>query len=564
MADANGFSGFRQVPMGFDKNQVNEYITDLRKKMLAMEADMKANIEKMEEAQKLADEADERIKAAVAVESDKVSELTMQLNREKERGDNFTAKVNDLKKQLDEEKQKMTEMLKSGKGVSAEAKKAYAEVMDKANADADDIIKAAKEKADAIVADAEQRRAEINTKLDEFMDALRSQVETINTSYGAISASAVSLLGAAAPKAIAMPDLSKAVVAAVAAPIVDDIIAADPEPVDEDELAEVESGEMAESLDDIMSQFENMAASVGGADASDDADEDVAESLEDVMSAFEAMTPAAEEAPKLKKEIKEEKKEEPAEAEDSMPALDIKTAKKESAPATFDDAWGGSELAQTIYNNEMNGGVPLVNPDAKDIFGQDLFGMGLDMSEDESEEMSSDLGGFDLSEDITEVAPLDTSEHSEVSFNKGFDNDLLAQTMNSSSLGSDADDDLLAAVKAAEAAFAVQPNVSMDEEEEPESNAEEDLMQSLRDAEAALNNTSSSSADADPWADLQAQLDAMDLSGAVPAEETPAETKIEDAEIPSPDDSSIWDLGGASDESSDDDMMSGDFGGFGF
>ncbi len=564
MSEANGFSGFRQVPMGFDKNQVNEYITDLRKKMLAMEADMKANTEKMEEAQKLADEADERIKAAVAVESDKVSDLTMQLNREKERGDNFTAKVNELKKQLEAEKQKMTDMLKSGKGVSAEAKRAYAEILDKANADADDIIKAANEKADAIVAEAEQRRNEINTKLDEFMDALRAQVETINTSYGAISASAGSLLGAAAPKAIAMPDLRKPEPVAVA-PVVEEPAA---EPVSEPAVAE--SSDAADSLDDIMSAFEAVAASVA-VDAADEAAaaDEPTESIDDVMAALEAIAApkaSAKSDDKPKKEKKPEPEPEKAD-EDSMPALDIATAKKNSAPATFDDAWGGSELAQTIYNSEMNGGVPLVNPDAKDIFGQDLFGMGLDMSDDSGDEMSSDLGGFDLSDNVDEVKPLDTSDHSEASFNKGFDNDLLAQTMNSSSLASDADEDLLAAVKAAEAAFAVQPNISMDDNDEPEAaDTAEDLMKSLLDAEAALNPTSSASAASDPWADLQAQLDAMDLAGIVPAEEpTAEEVKTEEAEIPSPDDASIWDLGGATSSSDDDDdMMSGDFGGFGF
>ena len=560
MSEANGFSGFRQVPMGFDKNQVNEYITDLRKKMLAMEADMKANNEKVEEAQKLADEADQRIKDAVKVESDKVSELTMQLNREKERGDNFTAKVNELKKQLEDEKQKMTDMLKSGKGVSSEAQKAYTEILDKANADAAEIVNAAKAKADVIVAEAEQRKAEMNSKLDEFLAALRGQVETINTSYGEISSAAGSLLGASAPAAVSVPDFSKlAAPAAMAAAPVAEPAAKPTESVDEPEEAEAESGEVAESLDDIMSAFEAVAASVGAESAADEPDDgDVTESLEDVMSALEAIAPPAASTPEPKAEPA---KEEPA---DSMPSID-KASKPASAPATFDDAWGGSELAQTIYNNEMNGGVPLVNPDAKDAFGQDLFGMGLDMSEESSDEMSGDLGGFDLSEDIGDIQPLDTSDHSEAAYNKGFNNDLLAQTMHSSSLSADADSDLLAAVKAQEAAFEVKPNISMDDDE-PETNDTEDLMQSLRDAEAALSAPTAAPA-ADPWADLQAQLDAMELSGAVPVEEeqAAAAAAAEEPEIPSPDDSSIWDLGGTAENSSDDDdMMSGDFGGFGF
>ena len=38
--------GFKQVPFGFDKNEVNSYISDLRKKMSANEAEMRKNDEK--------------------------------------------------------------------------------------------------------------------------------------------------------------------------------------------------------------------------------------------------------------------------------------------------------------------------------------------------------------------------------------------------------------------------------------------------------------------------------------------------------------------------------------
>lgn len=39
--------GFRQVLLGFDKNEVNAYISDLRKKMSALEADMRSNDERL-------------------------------------------------------------------------------------------------------------------------------------------------------------------------------------------------------------------------------------------------------------------------------------------------------------------------------------------------------------------------------------------------------------------------------------------------------------------------------------------------------------------------------------
>ena len=89
----------------------------------------------------------------------------------------------------------------------------------------------------------------------------------------------------------------------------------------------------------------------------------------------------------------------------------------------------------------------------------------------------------------------------------------------------DADDDLLAAVRAAEEAAAIKPNnvsdIDMDEQPESSGFEEDDLMKALREAEAAFGGTSfhdaadeapeeDTSAAADPWAELQNQLKAME------------------------------------------------------
>ena len=75
--------GFRQVPLGFDKNEVNAYISDLRKKMSALEADMRSNDEKTKAAEKLAEEADGRIKAAQSEADRKVEEMSSQLEEDR-------------------------------------------------------------------------------------------------------------------------------------------------------------------------------------------------------------------------------------------------------------------------------------------------------------------------------------------------------------------------------------------------------------------------------------------------------------------------------------------------
>ena len=79
---AVGDGGFKTVAVGgFDKNEVNTYISDVRKKMKSMEEDMKANNKKTEEALKLAEEADDRIKAAEKAGEEKLAEVNKQLEK---------------------------------------------------------------------------------------------------------------------------------------------------------------------------------------------------------------------------------------------------------------------------------------------------------------------------------------------------------------------------------------------------------------------------------------------------------------------------------------------------
>ena len=258
------------------------------------------------------------------------------------------------------------------------------------------------------------------------------------------------------------------------------------------------------------------------------------------------------------------------------------------APALFGD-WSGNDMADAIaaaekkMAEENKQDIPLVNPDS----GSDPFGGVFDVSDNHD-----DMSGFDMDthteepEQVDEIKPLDVSDHSEASFNNDFSKDLLAQTMPASAL-TDADDDLLAAVRAAEEAAAIKPNnvsdIDMDEQPESSGSEEDDLMKALREAEAAFGGTSfhdaadeepeeDTSAAADPWAELQNQLKAMEsangASSAITydAPEPQEENQPEEQSTtpPSADDSSIWDFGGGNSGSgSDDDDMSSDFGGFG-
>ena len=514
---AVGDGGFRQVALGFDKNEVNAYISDLRKKMMSMEEDMKANDKKTQEALKLAEEADERIKAAVKEVEDQHKDTKLELTAEQQRNEELKFKLEKAQNQLEEERKKMTDILKSGKGVSAEAQKAYTEIIDKANADAQTIIDKANDEARAIVAAAEERRAGADENTTKFLDSLKAQIDNITAGYKSISESAAELLGA---EIAPLPVVQVAPVAAAAA------VAAVNTPAPKEEAP-----------------------------------------AEEVI---EEMT-----APAKEKPVEEPVAEAPAEEPAAMPAIDDMPAAEKTSDdlASFDDVWGGSEIAaQTIYNDENKNAVPLVNPDAMDMFGKDIFGTGVEESEDDEEV-------------VNEIKPLDPPETTNIVDNSiEFENDLIAQTMPSGSLG-DVNEDLLKAVQEAEAAFAVQPRItdlSMDEEEEeeaPAANTEDDLMKALREAEEALNSlappsddttentviTSDDSSASDPWADLQKQFEAMEAAGVSAVEEAPAAQPEPDPVAPSADDSAIWNFGTdtGSSSDSDDDMSSDMFGGFG-
>ncbi len=535
---AVGDGGFKQVAFGFDKNEVNTYISDLRKKMKSMEEDMKANDRKTAEAEKLAEEAEERIKAAVKEAEDKNADLEKQLSDAQNKAEKLEDELKKLRKDLEDEKKKMSDMLLSGKGVSAEANKAYTEIINKANADAGVIIDDANAKAAEIVAKANENCADVNAKTTEFLDTVKAQIDALTAGFNTINASAAELLGAevaeipavkyeapvkAAPVIEAPAAAAAAVVAEeISAPVVEES-APEPAPAEEELVTEITAS---------TSTMEVKASS------------------------------------------------------DDMPAITEADKAAGDELASFDDVWGGSELAQTIYNNEKKDAVPLVNPEAKDLFGNDLFAA----ADDAGSDLTDAFAQNEPEEKVDEIKPLDVSDIADAKFDNSFDNDLLAQTMPSSALEG-MDDALLEAVKAAEAAFAVQPagndlsDLDMDEhEEESVINTEDELMKALREAEEALNSlapaadtsmddtvvTSDSSASSDPWADLQKQFEAMEQSGNFGAAEEPAATSApaasEDPVAPSADDAAIWDFGSTSD-SSDDDMsgdMSGDmFGGFG-
>lgn len=469
---AVGDGGFSTQMGGFNKNEVNEYISNLRKKMNELEAEMKENDSKVKAAVKIADEAESRIQNLEKTKNEKISELEQQIKSDRKKTEDLLNQIDDLKRKVKNQGAgssgaSSAEAQKQASEVIEKANKTARETVDAANKTAREVVEKAKHTANEIVANAQNASAASgvsSVNLDGFMSELRGFLDSVNSGCKSIfdKAQEISSQSPAEPKAVDIPD----------------------------------------------------------------------------FSGFEAPKAAAPEA--------------------EIPA---------AAPA-----FGKPE--------------PI-----NDISFDDIEKIGSDDAEPNAfdDDMMSGFGSLD--EPVSEVKENDTSHHSKASFDMDFDKELIAQTVPSSSLNAnEVDEDLLAAVRREEEKFAVQPtngredfdmnNMSMDDDNADDDGAEA-MRRMLAEAEAAFGGGSSLEYDADnqqddepapaansdnPWEDLQKQLEAMEQSGNFgesepesAAEEPAAQpSAIDDPQVPTTDDSSIWDFSSGSGSSSDDDDMSSD------
>lgn len=465
---AVGDGGFKTAFQGFDKNEVNEYISNLRKKMNELEAEMKDNDSKVKAAVKISDEAEEKIRKIEQANSEKVAELELQIKTERRNAEDLLNQIDTLKRKV------KNGSSSSGAASNADAQKQAAEIIEKANKTAQETVAAANKTASEVVEKAKQTAKEIvanaqsasvaggaaaEVNLDGFMSEVKKFLEQINSGYKKICDKAeeisVETVSAPAPAPVVIPDFSE-----VSAPV-----AAAPE-------AEIPTFKKPEPMNEI--------------------------SFEDI---------------------------------------------------------------------------------------QELSAETNDFSDDD--DMMAGFGTLD--EPVTEVKENDTSEHSKAAFDMDFDKELIAQTVPSSSLNvNEIDEDLLAAVREEESKHAVQPTPEEDRRDfdmDMSDDDGEDAMRKMLEAAEAAFGGGGSNLDFDtdeqpdnepepangdnPWEDLQKQLEAMEQSGnfgepepeaaPAPASEEPLGQvfESEETQVPTTDDSSIWDFS-SSDSSSDDDDMSSD------
>lgn len=576
---AVGDGGFSTRAMGFDKSEVNEYISNLRKKMNELTADMNEKAKLAEEAQKTAESADRRVREAEEAGESRARELEEKLAGQQSIGDSLRKQVDEFKQKLEEEKRKMSDMLKNGKGVNAEAKRAYAEIINKANDDAAEIVKKAKGEAAEIISEAERRAAKTNERLTRFMSALSEQLAVINGGYIAVNSSAAELLGKSMPEisfdsnAVPDPSITAAYSAMGAAPIFSAALSSAANNYDLDETEPNE--EISGSMEDIVA-----VASAAAAEINPDYEIDEPDKLGDMIEFGAGWGGAAanyeETSPETEDKIEfgagwgsalsdEKTGVQPAEAEAGGFA------------DTLDDMFSAmaSESADDDMTTDLSGGFGSFDETESAAEANGLESFGADFA-DFSGVADLSFGAGDESE--LGVTPLDNSDSGMGSFDHDFTKDLLAQTIASGSLSGDMDDSLREAVMSASEKFAVQPldndsdmlgSLNMDEGDF------DDPMQALREASAALDGGFEySSPDnapimtnmggSNPWDDLQKQLEQLEQSGAMSYTSEETEDSDEPA-TPSADDASIWNFGDIDSQSDggDDDMSSDIFSGFG-
>lgn len=460
-----GNGGFKSAINGFDKNEVNEYIGNLRKKLQEMEAEIKSNEEKTKAAVKTAEEADSKISDLQKQNAQRVAELEAQVKTERRNADNLQNEVDELKRKLRHAGNGAASgSAANNAAAAAEAEKRAAEIVDKANATARDIVEKAKQTAHQIISGAG------------------------GTPSGGVSAESLEAFNAI------LRDLTK-------------------------------------SVTDALNTANKKASGITGAPAAPAID----------LSAFaapQAEVPAPKAAP--------------------APA---------SKAASVDDIF--ADLADDGGDMADFGDIKPLDPPKPDhevVEGFDL----------------SDVGNFIAEEPVSEVSPIDGKKENRAVLDEDFTAELLTQTVPSSALKDQVDEDLFSAVKEREEEFAVQPSDKKDFDMGDPADGLDAMNALLGQMGAALESAGGSASldlgepepavdntpSDNPWADLQNQLNAMEESGNFGGSEPAAEPETmsaptEDPKAPDADDSSIWNFDDdMSSDSSDDDMSADLFGSF--
>ena len=203
MAAPAGDGSFRTVPMGFDKNEVNAYIDKYRQRIQEAEAFKKTCEDRISTAEKAADAAKKEVEEVKKQLMASSTEFEVRLKTERRNSDLLTNQIDELKRKL--------KNAGSARGAStAEAEKKSAEIINAANAQANDIVERAKKTAQDIISSAKSSVGGSGGAVsEEFIAEARKFVEIVNSGFKAVAAQAAAM-GTGTPAAsVEMPDFSK-------------------------------------------------------------------------------------------------------------------------------------------------------------------------------------------------------------------------------------------------------------------------------------------------------------------------------------------------------------------
>ncbi|MCH5209165.1 MAG: hypothetical protein J1F04_09785 [Oscillospiraceae bacterium] len=215
MAAGNGFS---TSPMGFNKNEVNEYIASISKRMSELEAEKREIEKKYESVKKVVDGADDKVRIAETEAKERIEKLEEQLRTERKNSEDLVDQVDELKRKLKNAissagakssgggAPNTAAAEKQAASIIAAAEKTAKDTVAKANRTAEEVVQKAKKTASDIMAST--GGASKGVDLSGFMAQLRSFADSVNSGCKTLLSKAEELSGGEGGAAVEMPDLS--------------------------------------------------------------------------------------------------------------------------------------------------------------------------------------------------------------------------------------------------------------------------------------------------------------------------------------------------------------------
>lgn len=208
--------GFGTSPMGFNKQEVNEYIASLSKRMSELEAEKKEIEKKYESVKKIVDGSDEKIKQIEFASKERIDQLEAQVKAERKNSEDLIDQVDELKRKLKNAGVSVNIPAGSSDGTSATRKRA-SEIIEEAEKTAKETVAKANKTAAEVVEKAKKTAAEImgsaggagkSVDLSGFMAKLREFANSVNAGCKELMDSASEISEGQSEASFEMPDFS--------------------------------------------------------------------------------------------------------------------------------------------------------------------------------------------------------------------------------------------------------------------------------------------------------------------------------------------------------------------